>query len=78
MKTGAIIQARMTSTRLPGKVMKELPFGSGIRVLEQVIRRLRKTRTIEEIIVATTINKEDDELVAISEKEGLTSLEVGT
>lgn len=71
MKIGAIIQARMASTRLPGKVMKELPFGSGIRVLEQVIRRLRKTRTIGEIIVATTTNKEDDELVAISEKEGV-------
>ncbi len=35
---GAIIQARTSSTRLPGKVLLELPYGSGITVLQQVIR----------------------------------------
>ena len=46
MKTAAIVQARMSSTRLPGKVLKELPYGSGVTVLEQVVRRLRKSKNI--------------------------------
>jgi len=39
---GAIIQARTSSTRLPGKVLKELPYASGITCLEQVIIRLKR------------------------------------
>ncbi len=69
MKTGAIIQARTSSSRLPGKVLHELPYGSGITVLEQVIRRLKKSEQIKKIIVATTVNKEDDKIIEISEKE---------
>jgi len=71
MKIGAIVQARTTSTRLPKKVLKELPYGSGITVLEQVIRRLKKSKLLDEIIVATTTNPEDDPIVKISEKEGI-------
>ncbi len=71
MKIGAIIQARTTSTRLPKKVLKELPYGSGITVLEQVIRRLKKSNLLDEIIVATTVNPEDDSIVEISKKEGV-------
>ncbi len=71
MKIGAIIQARTTSTRLPKKVLKELPYGSGITVLEQVIRRVKRSKLLEEIIVATTTNYEDDPIVEISRKEGI-------
>jgi spore coat polysaccharide biosynthesis protein SpsF len=66
---GAIIQARTTSTRLPRKVLKELPYGSGITVLEHVIRRLKRTKSLKKIIVATTENKEDDDIVEIAKKE---------
>ena len=69
MKIGAIVQARTTSTRPPKKVLKELPYGSGITVLEQVIRRLKKSKLLDEIIVATTTNPEDDPIVEISERE---------
>jgi spore coat polysaccharide biosynthesis protein SpsF len=69
MKIGAIIQARTTSTRLPGKVLKELPYGSGITVLGQVIRRLGRTEKVDEIAVATTTNGEDDSIEAIAGKE---------
>lgn len=68
MKIGAIVQARMSSTRLPGKVLKELPYGSGITVLEQVIRRLKRSRKIGEFIIATTFGKEDDAIVQIAER----------
>ena len=71
MKIGAIIQARTSSTRFPKKVLKELPYGSGITVLEQVIRRLKKSKLIDEIIVATTANPEDDLIVGISKKESI-------
>lgn len=71
MKVGAIIQARMSSTRLPGKVLKFLPFDSDITVLEQVIRRTKKSNLIDEIIVATTTEPQDDDIVKIAEKEGI-------
>lgn len=69
MRIGAVIQARISSTRLPGKILKELPYGSGITVLEQVIRRLKKSKKLNDIIVATTIGKNDDEIANIAKKE---------
>lgn len=71
MRIGAVIQARVSSTRLPGKILKELPYGSGITVLEQVLRRAKKSRSISNVIVATTTEKEDDELVNIAQRQGV-------
>ena len=59
MKIGAIVQARTSSTRLPNKVLKELPYGSSITVLEQVIKRLNKSQKLNEIIIATTEELEE-------------------
>jgi len=69
LKTAAIVQARTSSTRLPLKVLKELPYASGITVLQQVIRRLKKSEKLDNIIIATTIEAEDDEIIRIAEKE---------
>lgn len=69
MKIGAIIQARTSSTRLPEKVLKNLPFDSDITVLEQGIQRLKKSEKLDEIILATTTDKDDEKIVAIAEKE---------
>lgn len=71
MKIGTIIQARTSSTRLPGKVSKELPYASGITCLEQVIRRLKKSKRINEIIIATTKDVEDNPIIDISKKENI-------
>lgn len=57
MKIAAIIQARMGSTRLSGKVMKEL---KGKTVLCHVIERVRQSKLIEDIIIATTIHERDN------------------
>ena len=65
MKIAAIIQARTSSTRLPGKVLKELPYASGITCLEQVIRRLKKSKKLNDIIIATTKEKEDNNIIDI-------------
>ena len=56
MKIGAIIQARMGSTRLPGKVMLEIEDKT---VLEHVIDRVRQSKLIDEIIIATTTREQD-------------------
>jgi spore coat polysaccharide biosynthesis protein SpsF len=69
VKITAIVQARASSTRLPLKVLKELPYASGITVLQQVIRRLKKSEKLDNIIIATTIDSEDDEIIRIAEKE---------
>jgi spore coat polysaccharide biosynthesis protein SpsF len=57
MKTAAIIQARMTSTRLPGKIVAPI---LGRPMLELLIERLRRARSLDEVIVATTSNATDD------------------
>ena len=53
----AIVQARMGSTRLPGKVM--LPL-DGSPVLEHIIGRIRRSEYVDEIVIATTFHKTDD------------------
>jgi spore coat polysaccharide biosynthesis protein SpsF len=67
MRIVAIIQARMGSTRLPGKVMKEL---CGKTVLAQVIFRVQACLLVDEVVVATTTSKADDVVVAEAEKYG--------
>ncbi len=57
MKSVAIIQARMTSTRLPGKVL--MPLG-GRPVLEWVTRAARAIEGIDEVVVATSTESSDD------------------
>lgn len=64
----AIVQARMGSTRLPGKVIKEV---KGRPLLSYLIERLRSCRGIEKIIIATSINKEDDVIALLAEREGI-------
>ncbi len=71
MKIGIIIQARVGSTRLYNKIMKCLPYDSQITVLEQDIRRIKKSKYIEDIIIATTEKIEDDKVIKIAEKENV-------
>lgn len=51
MRVVAIVQARMGSTRLPGKVLQDI---SGQSMLARVVRRLGKSQLIDETIVATS------------------------
>lgn len=60
MKIIAIIQARMGSTRLPGKMMMDLV---GKPVIEYVFDRVSFSSLISEIWLATTVDKKDDILV---------------
>lgn len=59
MKIVAIIQARMGSTRLPGKILKLV---NGRPLLEYQLERLKKSRLIDEIVIATTVQEQDNQL----------------
>lgn len=58
----------MTSTRLPGKVLMEV---GGEPMLSQQIRRLRDCELVDEIVIATTVNKTDDPVVELAEAENV-------
>jgi len=64
-KVVCIIQARMGSTRLPGKVMKKM---KGKSVLFYVVERVKQSRLIDQIVIATTTNKHDDVIVEEAER----------
>jgi spore coat polysaccharide biosynthesis protein SpsF len=64
MKIAAIIQARMGSTRLSGKVMKEI---HGKTVLAHVIERVKQSKKLDDVIIATTILDRDNAI----EKEAI-------
>ncbi|MEK7246519.1 MAG: glycosyltransferase family protein [Pseudomonadota bacterium] len=67
-RTVATIEARMTSTRLPGKVLKE---AVGKPMLELMIERLKRVPSLDGIVVATTTNAADAPVAALAEKLGV-------
>lgn len=66
----AIIEARMTSSRLPGKAL--LPAG-GKPLLEHLVSRLRAAPSIGKVVIATTGNAADAPLVELAERLGMAS-----
>lgn len=66
-KVAAIIEARMTSTRLPGKVLMK---SCGKPLLQHMIERLKRSNCLDDVIVATTVNATDDGVVELCEKIG--------
>jgi spore coat polysaccharide biosynthesis protein SpsF len=66
-KVVAIIQARMSSTRLPGKVLLDL---GGRPVLERMIERVKHAKRITEAVVATTTDPSDEPIVELCARLG--------
>jgi spore coat polysaccharide biosynthesis protein SpsF len=64
----AIIQARMGSTRLPNKVL--LPLG-GKTVIEHVVERAMRTKSIGRVVLATSDSPSDDPIVELCKKTGI-------
>lgn len=63
----AVVQARMQSTRLPGKVLREL---GGEPVLGWVLRAARAAHGVDEVVVATSVESADDAIAAFAEEHG--------
>jgi spore coat polysaccharide biosynthesis protein SpsF len=68
LKCVATVEARMTSSRLPGKVL--LPAG-GRPLLEILVERLRRAPGLDGVVIATTVNASDDPISALGEKLGV-------
>lgn len=66
---GIIIQARTGSTRLPNKML--LPFYNGNGILETILKRLTDTELNIPIILATTINSQDDKIEYIAQRNNV-------
>ena len=65
LNISAVIQARMGSTRLPGKVLKKI---DGKPILQYQIERIKKSKLINQIIIATTKEKKDDKIENLARK----------
>lgn len=63
----AIVQARLGSTRLPGKTMMEI---AGKPAISHLMNQLGHSRRLDSIVLATTTNTIDDRLVDLARKEG--------
>lgn len=66
----AIIQAHMSSTRLPGKVLKDL---CGAPALYRMIERVRQCKLIDEIVIATSVLPCDDVIIECCESWGVST-----
>ena len=67
-KVGVLIQARMSSTRLPGKVLKPV---HGAPLIDRVVERARRCRSAQEVAVVTSTHPDDDVLCAHLERSGI-------
>ena len=67
-KVAAIIEARMSSSRLPGKVLLKV---MNKPLLMHLVNRIKKVSSIDEIIIATTTNPKDNKIINFCKKNNL-------
>ena len=68
MNVACIVQARVGSTRLPRKVLKKI---CGKTILEHDIDRLKRVKNIDKIVIATTTEERDIEIVSEANRLGI-------
>jgi spore coat polysaccharide biosynthesis protein SpsF len=67
-KTLGVIQARMSSSRLPGKVLSEI---AGKPLLQHMFDRVKKAKLLDRVVLASTIDPSDDVLEQFCQKQGI-------
>lgn len=70
----AIIQARMSSSRLPGKVLLDIAGGP---MLAHVVSRTSRATTVHQVLVATTTDASDDPVAALCHSKGISTTRGG-
>ena len=68
MRRVLIVQARMTSTRLPGKVLMDV---AGRPMLERQLQRLMRCSRVDEVVLAVTRNPHDEPLLTLARRLGV-------
>jgi spore coat polysaccharide biosynthesis protein SpsF len=68
MRIVVVVQARMASTRLPGKVLMPL---ANRPLLERLLERVLAARTPSAVVVATTVDRQDDAIAEVAEEAGV-------
>lgn len=68
MSVGVIVQARMGSTRLPGKVLKKV---QGKTLLEFLIERVKIAKLVDQVIIATTHSQKDKAIATVASRNNL-------
>lgn len=66
LRIGAIVQARMKSSRLPGKILLPLPFPDGKPLLSWIVEGVRRSRYVHDVVLATSVEGENDCLETFS------------
>lgn len=65
----AILQARVSSSRLPAKVLKPL---LGQPMLLRQVERIKRSKTIDQLVIATSLDSSDDPIAELCQEHGLT------
>ena len=68
MRVLCVIQARMNSSRLPGKVI--LPF-AGSSIIECIYKRVKRSKRVNDVLVGTSIESSDNSLVKLLEEKNI-------
>lgn len=68
MKIGLLITARLKSSRLPFKLLRDL---NGTSIIEHVINRSKRLSDVEDIVLCTSVNKQDKPLVEVAKKNDI-------
>lgn len=72
MEVGAIIQARMESTRLPGKVLLPMPTQeSDSSILSCIIKGINRSERVDDIIIATSLSPSNDRIIQFCKERGI-------
>jgi spore coat polysaccharide biosynthesis protein SpsF len=60
----------MSSSRFPGKVLMRFPWGSGLTLIERIANQIKKSASLKEVVIATSIHPSDDPIESLCRREG--------